>query len=103
MNSGCFPWFIPFHKRFRNRQQSLRCDLTVQTLVSQRSSASQQVIRMMVLEYQLNAVLQTAFRVTCHSFLNLGLSFSGLYRAGKFILRSQSVILTVDGLIAETI
>jgi hypothetical protein len=96
-------WSIPFHKRFLNRPQSFRCDLTVPYFFSHRSIALLRVIRLMVLETQLITVSHAGSRVTCHSFLNLLSSFSRLSGSGRSLFSSESVILLVDSLYAEAI
>jgi hypothetical protein len=57
----------------------------------------------MVLATQVTAVLHGGTQVTCHSFLNLRLCFSGLFRLGRSLLRSEHVILFVDSLYSEAI
>jgi hypothetical protein len=73
------------------------------TFVSHLPSAFLCVIRLKVLATQLNAVLRTGSRVTCHSFLNLRLCFSRLSRPARSLLRSESAVLLVDSLYAEAI
>jgi hypothetical protein len=88
-------------KRFLNKPQSLRCDLTVPCLC------------FLLFECLYTGHSSDGFgdpikygftcwiRVTCCSFLNLHLRFSTLSRAGKSLLRPKSVILLVDSLYAE--
>jgi hypothetical protein len=65
------------------------------TFVSHCCSAFLRVIRLMVLETQLSAVLHYGSRVICHSFLNLRLCFSKFSRSGISLLMWKSVILLV--------
>jgi hypothetical protein len=94
-------WSIPFHKRFRKRLQSLRCDLTVPCFSSHRSNAFLRVILLMALAKQLTAVLHAGSRVTCHSFLNLLLCFNTLFRPDGSLFRSNGVIFLADRLHAK--
>jgi hypothetical protein len=96
-------WSIPFHKRFRNRPQNLRCNLTVPNVVSNSLSAFLRVIHLMVLAIHLSVVLHAGSRVIFHCFLNLRLCFSKFSRLGISLLRSKSVFLLVDSLYAEAI
>jgi hypothetical protein len=101
MNSSWCLWSIPFRKWFHNRPHSLRCDLTVpyfclppfECLSTGHSSDG--------LATQFTAVLHGGSRVTCHIFLNLRLCFSRLFKPGRSLFRSKSIILLVDNLDAE--
>jgi hypothetical protein len=73
------------------------------TFVSHRSNALLRVIRLMVLETELTAVIHAGFRVTCHSFLSLRLCFSRLSKPGRSLLKSESVMLLVESMYAEAI
>jgi hypothetical protein len=72
------------------------------TLVSHRSSAFLRVISFMVLETQLSVVLHAGSQVICHSFLNFRLRFRKISRPGIYLLMSESVILLVASLYAES-
>jgi hypothetical protein len=73
------------------------------TFVSHHLNAFLRVIHLIVLVTQLTAVLHAGSWVTCCSFLNLHLCFSRLTRPGRYLLRSESVILHLDSLYAEAI
>jgi hypothetical protein len=103
MNSDWCLWYVPLHKRFRNRPRAWGVTSQFPTFVSHRSSACRQTSRLMVLATPLTAVLLAGSRVTCHSFLNDRLCFSRLSRPGRSLLRSESVILLLDRLYAEAI
>jgi hypothetical protein len=101
MNCTWCLWYISFHKQFRNRLQSLKCNLTIpyfsfppfECLSTDHSSDG--------LATQINAVLHAGSRATCHSFLNFPLCFSRPFRPGSALFRSDSVCLLVDNLYAE--
>jgi hypothetical protein len=58
---------------------------------------------LMVLATQLPTVLHAGSQVTCHSFFNLCLCFNRLFRPGRLLFTSESVILLVNSLYAEAI
>jgi hypothetical protein len=101
-NSDWCIWSIPFHGRFRNRPQRLRCDFTVPYFCFPPFECLSTGHWSMVLATQLlgTAVLYAGTRVTCHSCLNLFLCFSRLSRPGISLLRSESVSSLVDNLYA---
>jgi hypothetical protein len=103
MKSGWHLWFIPFHKRFRNRPQSSRCDLTVPYFCFPPFECISTNHPSDGFGNPINFRFTCWIPFICHSFLNLRSRFSRLCRPGRSLLRSDSVILLVDSLYAEAI
>jgi hypothetical protein len=103
MNSGWYLWSIPFHKRFWNRPQNLRCDLTVpyfcfppfECLSTGHSSDG--------FGDRINCYFTRWIPTYLPQFSYLRLRFSRLSRPGRSLLRSERVIFLVDSLYAEAI
>jgi hypothetical protein len=91
------PLAHPFHKRFRNRSQNLRRDLTVPYFCFPPFECLSTGNSPDGFDDPISC------RFTCHSFFNLRLCFSRFSRPGTSLLRSESVIFLVDSLYTETI
>jgi hypothetical protein len=103
MNSGWWLWSIHFHKRFRNRPQSLRCDLTVPYFCFPPFKCLSTSHSSDVFGDPVNC------RFTCWilsyfpQFPCLRLCFNRLFRPGGSLLCFESVILLVYNLFTEAI
>jgi hypothetical protein len=102
MKSGWWLWAIRFHKGYRNRPQSSRCDVTVLYFCFPSLSAFLRAVQLLV--WRTNYVPFYMLVSRLLATVSLASAFVlALSRPGRSLFRSESVIVLVDNLYTEAI
>jgi hypothetical protein len=105
MNCSWCTCSIPFHTGLRNRTYSLRRDLTVFCLIFPLSSVFLQINRLIRVDFatRFTAAFFFGSMVSCQNFLSFCLCFNKTSNQGTSLFRSESAMLLVYSLYAESI